>query len=49
MAQTIIPKKSIFESNNSNPGPGQYANTLGMTFKLQKQLFRKFNDTTLPK
>ncbi len=47
--QTIAPKKTIFDVKNLNPGPGQYANTQGITFKLQKELFRKFNDTTLPK
>lgn len=47
--QAIAPKKTIFDVKNPNPGPGQYANTQGITFKLQKELFRKFNDTTLPK
>jgi hypothetical protein len=47
--QAIVQKKTIFDEKNTNPGPGQYANSQGITLKLQKQLFRKFNDTTLPK
>ena len=40
---------SIFDADNKNPGPGQYKNSFGMSYQLQKALIKKQTSNTLPK
>jgi hypothetical protein len=45
----LVYRQTLFDSKNSNPGPGEYRTNFGMSYQLHKALLRKQTTDTLPK
>ncbi len=44
-----INRKTIFQMNNTNPGPGEYRTNFGISYQLHKALLRKQTTDVFPK
>ena len=44
-----VNRKTIFQTNNNNPGPGEYRTNFGISYQLHKALLRKQTTDVFPK